>query len=160
MKPFFLLLVASAMSSTVAMGQCHLDHYSVAGGSLLRYPPLAQAALISGEVVVSFDVDTQGSPINVHALSGHALLADSTADMVKTWRLQSADQKVTSVKNCRVVFNYSILTPPKDPGCNKPVQPQILQVMFRGASRVEVGASPRFIHFCDSFSPDSAQSRR
>jgi len=153
MKPFFLLLVASAISSTVAVGQCHLDRYSIAGGSLVRYPPLAQAAGVSGEAVVSFDLDAQGSPINVHPLSGHALLADRTAEMVKTWKLQEADQQVTSVKNCRVVFSYSILWPSKDPGCNEMVQPQILRVLFQGAARVEVAASPRITHFCDSFPP-------
>jgi TonB family protein len=149
-----LLLFAIALTSTVAVGQCKLDKYSVVGGTLLRYPPLAQSAQIGGEVVVSFDVDSEGNLTNVRALSGHALLADSTAGMVRSWKLQSDDRMVTSVRNCRVVFSYSIL-PSKDPGCNELVRPQILRVSFEGAARVQITASPRFTHFCDSFGPDS-----
>jgi len=111
---------------------------------------MAQTAQIGGEVVVSFDVDSEGTLKNVHPISGHALLADSTAEMVKSWKLQSGDQTVTSVRNCRVVFNYSIL-PSKDPGCNEIVRPQILRVAFEGAASVEVSASPRYTHICDSF---------
>jgi hypothetical protein len=84
----------------------------------------------------------------VKALTGPALLADSTATMVKSWKLQSVDQVVTSVKDCRVVFKYSIL-PSKDPGCNELVQPQLLRVSFEGVARVQVAASPRYTHFCD-----------
>jgi hypothetical protein len=101
--------------------------------------------------VVSFDVDPDGKPMNVHALSGHVLLADSTAEMVKSWKLQSEDQVLKSVTNCRVVFSYSILPPAKDPGCNELVRPQILRVSFEGAARVQVTASPRYTRFCDSF---------
>ena len=145
-----LLLFTIAFTASVAVGQCRLDQYSVVSGSLVRYPPLAQTARIDGEVVVSFDVDSQGNLTNVHALSGHALLADATAEMVKSWKLQSGDQAVRSVNHCRVVFRYSIL-PAKDPGCNELVRPQILHVSFEGAARVEVNASPRFVRLCDSF---------
>lgn len=153
MKRPFLLLFAIALTSTFAVGQCKSDAYSVISGSLVRYPPLAQSAQIGGDVVVSFDVDPNGNLTNVRALSGHVLLADSTAEMVKSWKLKSEDQVLKSVTNCHVVFSYSILPPAKDPGCNELVRPQILRVSFEGAARVQVTASPRYTHICDSFGP-------
>lgn len=145
-----LLVAAFALISTLAAGQCKLEKYSVVNGTFLRYPPLAQTARIGGEVIVSFDVDSQGGLTNVRALSGHPLLADPTVEMVKSWKLLSGDEAVKSVRNCRVVFSYSILSA-KDPGCNEIVRPQILHISLEGAARVQVSASPRVIHFCDSF---------
>jgi len=135
----------------LAAGQCELNRYSVARGTLVRYPPLAQQAQISGEVIVSFDLDSDGNPDNMRVLSGPALLGDETVQMVRSWKLRLDDQVVTSVKGCRVLFNYSILFPAKDPGCNTIVRPQMLNISFVGASRVQVTESPRFMHICDSF---------
>jgi hypothetical protein len=35
------------------------------------------------------------------------------------------------------------------------VRPQILRVSFEGAAHVEIAASPRITHLCDSFGFDS-----
>jgi TonB family protein len=148
MKTLCFLLFAALLVPNLVAGQCRLDKDSLVGGTLLRYPPLAQQAQVGGEVIVSFDVDSEGTLTNVKALSGPALLSDSTAKMVKSWKLQSVDQVVTSVKDCRVVFNYSIL-PSKDTACNELVQPQLLRVSFEGAARVQVAASPRYTRICD-----------
>ena len=145
-----LLFSAIALTSSVAVGQCELRNYSVISGMLVRYPLLAQQAQIAGDVVVAFDVDSEGNPSNVRVLSGHALLAEGTAQMVRSWKLHLEDQLVTSVKGCRVRFSYSILQPAKDPGCDT-VRPQILNVSFEGAAHIQVAASPRFTRICDSF---------
>src|SRR5262249_37249530 len=130
-----IALAVVALTSTFVGEQCKLEKYSVVGGDFVRYPILAQTTMAAGEVVVSFDVDSEGALVNVRALSGHPLLQGSTAGMVKSWKLQSDDEAVKSVKNCRVVFNYSILAW-KDPGCNELVRPQLLRVSFEGAARV------------------------
>lgn len=146
--PRLLLLSAIALTSSGAVGQCELRNYSVTSGTLVRYPPLAQQSQIGGEVMVAFDVDSDGTASNVRVLSGHGLLAEGTAQMVRSWKLHSGGQLVTSVKGCKVRFSYSILLPAKDPGCND-VRPQILNVSFEGAAHVQVAASPRFTKICD-----------
>jgi TonB family protein len=50
------------------------------------YPPIAAAARIEGDVVISVVIDANGSVASEHVLSGPAMLQQSALDAVKKWR--------------------------------------------------------------------------
>jgi len=53
-----------------------------------QYPPLALATRVEGEVKVSFVLDTKGEVSSVEVLSGHSLLREATASVVKSWEFE------------------------------------------------------------------------
>ena len=50
------------------------------------YPPLARAARVQGEVVLSAVIDINGQITNLQLVSGHPMLVPSAIDAVKQWR--------------------------------------------------------------------------
>jgi len=50
------------------------------------YPPLARAARVQGEVVLSAVIDTNGQIQNLQLVSGHPMLVPSAIAAVKQWR--------------------------------------------------------------------------
>ena len=51
-----------------------------------KYPPVALGARIEGEVKVSFILDNKGEVTSVEVLSGHPMLREATAAIVKSWK--------------------------------------------------------------------------
>ena len=51
-----------------------------------KYPPLALAARIEGEVKVSFVLDDKGEVGSVDVKSGHPMLKEATAAIVRSWK--------------------------------------------------------------------------
>jgi TonB family protein len=51
-----------------------------------RYPPVAVAARIEGEVKVSFILDDKGEVASVDVKSGHPMLREVTTAIVKSWK--------------------------------------------------------------------------
>jgi TonB family protein len=73
------------------------------------YPPLAQAAQISGSVVVEVTVDEEGKVISARAISGHPLLKDAAVTAARGWtftptRLQGTPVKVLGT----ITFNFNL----------------------------------------------------
>lgn len=62
-----------------------------------KYPPLARAARIAGEVKLTFTLPANGKqPANVEVVSGHPMLKEAAIDNVKTWKFEnrnSVDRK-------------------------------------------------------------------
>jgi TonB family protein len=50
------------------------------------YPPIAAAARIEGDVVISVQIDANGSVTSEHAVSGPAMLQQAALDSVKKWQ--------------------------------------------------------------------------
>jgi TonB family protein len=50
------------------------------------YPPLALATRVEGEVKVSFVLDNKGEVASVEVLSGHPMLREAAAAVVKSWK--------------------------------------------------------------------------
>lgn len=50
------------------------------------YPPLARAARVQGDVVLSAVIDTNGQITNLQLVRGHPMLVPSALDAVKKWR--------------------------------------------------------------------------
>jgi len=53
-----------------------------------RYPADAIASRLSGDVVLEVHVDEDGSVVDIHTLSGDALLADAAGEAIRNWRYQ------------------------------------------------------------------------
>jgi TonB family protein len=51
-----------------------------------KYPPLALAARIEGEVKVSFVLDDKGEVASVDVKSGHPMLKEAAAAIVRSWK--------------------------------------------------------------------------
>ncbi len=51
-----------------------------------NYPPLARAARVQGEVVLSAVIDTNGQIQNLQLVSGHPMLVPAAISAVKQWR--------------------------------------------------------------------------
>jgi TonB family protein len=64
-----------------------------------KYPPLALAVRIEGDVSVAFEGRPDGSPENARIVSGHALLKQAALDAVAEWKLPavSAGQAVHAI---------------------------------------------------------------
>jgi protein TonB len=50
------------------------------------YPPLARAARVQGEVVLSALIDSNGQITNLQLISGHPMLVPAAISAVKQWR--------------------------------------------------------------------------
>ena len=50
------------------------------------YPPIAQAAQVSGTVVLDVTISTTGEVEDLKVVSGPAMLQEAAMDAVRTWR--------------------------------------------------------------------------
>jgi protein TonB len=50
------------------------------------YPPLARAARVTGVVLLSATISTDGSIKDLRVISGHTLLQEAAIEAVKQWR--------------------------------------------------------------------------
>jgi TonB family protein len=57
-------------------------------GQMPKYPPLALAARIEGEVKVAFVLNEKGEVSSVDVKSGHPVLREATAEIVKSWKFK------------------------------------------------------------------------
>jgi TonB family protein len=83
----------------------------MAGSAVKRvdasYPPVAQAAKVSGTVVVEITVDEEGNVINARALSGHSLLKDAAVTAARQWVFQPTTLQGQPVKVVgTLTFNF------------------------------------------------------
>ena len=52
------------------------------------YPPIARAARITGDVVLSFNVQGDGTVSDVNVISGSKFLVQRSVDAIKQWKFQ------------------------------------------------------------------------
>lgn len=71
------------------------------------YPPIAQAAHITGMVNLEFTISTKGDVTDVKVLGGHPMLQQAAIDAVKQWKYRPIllNEKPFAVRN-RAVFNF------------------------------------------------------
>jgi TonB family protein len=55
----------------------------------VQYPPIARAAHVSGDVVVSFSIDSEGHTVSVQTQSGHPMLRSAVEGQIKQWRFKT-----------------------------------------------------------------------
>jgi periplasmic protein TonB len=75
-----------------------------------QYPPLARAARVQGEVVLSAVIDTNGQITNLQLVSGHPMLVPAAIAAVKQWRYKPYllnGQPVEVETTITVIFSLS-----------------------------------------------------
>jgi hypothetical protein len=77
----------------------------------LKYPPIARAAHVQGDVVISFRVTAGGSTTDVSAVSGPVMLRGIVIDDVKAWQL---NEPVPNSGQLRKATFHFALEPPAD----------------------------------------------
>lgn len=77
----------------------------------LKYPPIAKAARVQGDTVVSFRVTAEGKTVDVVPVSGPMMLQGAAVDNVRAWRF---DPKAEIPEQPYKVTFHFLLTPPQD----------------------------------------------
>jgi protein TonB len=75
-----------------------------------QYPPLARAARVQGEVVLSAIIDSNGQINNLQLVSGHPMLVPAAIAAVKQWRYKPYllnGQPVEVETTITVIFSLS-----------------------------------------------------
>jgi protein TonB len=75
-----------------------------------QYPPLARAARVQGDVVLSAVIDTNGQITNLQLVSGHPMLVPAAIAAVKQWRYKPYllnGQPVEVETTITVIFSLS-----------------------------------------------------
>jgi protein TonB len=75
-----------------------------------QYPPLARAARVQGEVVLSAIIDSNGQITNLQLVSGHPMLVPAAISAVKQWRYKPYllnGQPVEVETTITVIFSLS-----------------------------------------------------
>jgi TonB family protein len=72
--------------------------FTPASYDLPNYPPIAVAARVGGEVVVTIEVDVNGGVVNQKIVSGHRLLQGAVLSVVGGWKfpMEASGQEIRS----------------------------------------------------------------
>lgn len=98
----------------------------------LKYPPIARAANVQGDVVVSFRQTSDGRTIDVTPISGPAMLQGVAVENVKAWRFKPKAELTEPAH--KITFHFQ-LNPPD--GGYDDIQP-VTKVFLDGTRRVQV----------------------
>jgi len=99
---------ALATLFVVAFGVCHAQAIVPASLPELKYPPLARAARVQGDVVVSFRRSPEGNAVDVTPISGSSLLQGTAVENVKSWRFEPGADAEEAVK---ITFHFRLNAP-------------------------------------------------
>jgi TonB family protein len=106
MRAWFLA-ASIALTCSVCQGQMAiLDRLPE-----LKYPPIARAAHVQGDVIVSFRQTPDGNTVDVTPISGPAMLQGVAAENVKAWHFAPPAEPAGQVY--KAVFHFQ-LNPPDD----------------------------------------------
>ena len=103
----WFLVTSIALTCRWCLGQTAIpDHLPE-----LKYPPIARAARVQGDVIVSFRQAPDGSTADVMPISGPAMLQGVAIENVKAWRF--APLSVPAGQVFKAIFHFQ-LNPPVD----------------------------------------------
>ena len=103
----WFLLVLLAQAANVCKGQAAIPDRLPE----LKYPPIARAARVQGDVIVSFQQTPNRSTVDVTPVSGPAMLQGVAVENVKVWRFATPEDHVG--QTYKAVFHFE-LNPPSD----------------------------------------------
>jgi TonB family protein len=73
-----------------------------------KYPPLARAAHIEGEVRLEFVLNQNGDPSSVTVISGHPILVPATVATVKAWKFEFPENAFQEGRKYETTFAYKL----------------------------------------------------
>jgi len=103
----WFLVTSFAVACSVCQGQATIPDRLPE----LKYPPIARAARVQGDVIVSFRQAPDGSTVDVTPISGPAMLQGVAGENVKAWRLAPSSESTGQV--FKATFHFQ-LNPPDD----------------------------------------------
>jgi TonB family protein len=83
-----------------------------------RYPPLAAVARVEGEVKISFRLDEKGNVSSADVLSGHPMLRESAAEIVRSWKFDLPKELYRTEWKYDTIFSYHMSGREVDQGQN------------------------------------------
>jgi hypothetical protein len=99
----------------------------------LKYPPIAKAARVEGDVVVSFRQTPEGGTTDVMAVSGPPMLHGVAIDNVKAWRFADLSEVASEPRTVKFHFRFI----PSDSGYDEDGTP-VTRVELDGVGGVRV----------------------
>jgi TonB family protein len=99
-----------------------------------KYPAVARAAKVSGEVIVEATVDSDGAVTSISIVSGHKLLNNAAEKAASNWKFSPLKHGVKD-RQVRLSFLFTLI--PSNKGT-----PDDLGVVFWPPYRVEVKDAP------------------
>ena len=101
------LLLATATLVNVSSGEPQINEFPAVISTVAPSIPLTAVALrLRGNVVVELTLDSGGTPISAHAVTGHPLLLEPTKQAALQWKFVTATETTRKV---RLVFVYPVL---------------------------------------------------
>jgi TonB family protein len=103
----WFLVTSFALTCSVCQGQAAIPDRLPE----LKYPPIARAARVQGDVIVSFRQAPDGSTVDATPISGPAMLQGVAVENVKAWRFAPPSEPTGQV--FKAIFHFQ-LNPPDD----------------------------------------------
>ena len=75
----------------------------------LKYPPIARAARVQGDVIISFRQAPDGSTVDVTSISGPAMLQGIAIENVKAWHFAPPSEPTGQV--FKAIFHFQLIPP-------------------------------------------------
>jgi TonB family protein len=107
MKRALLLVLSSFALCCLSLAQSPPDPI-LQSAQMPSYPPLALAARIEGEVKVSFVLDDKGEVASVDVKSGHPMLKEATATIVRSWKFELPKNLFRTEWKYDTTFRYHV----------------------------------------------------
>lgn len=104
----------------------------------LEYPPIARAAHVQGDVVVSFRQTPEGGTVDVTPVSGPAMLRGTAVENVKAWHFEPKAE--LAAQGYKVTFHFQLNPPDDGYDDSQPVTKAVLD----GTGQVQVISTLRW----------------
>jgi TonB family protein len=102
----FTLLAGKICDSGEAIASArHVEELTVVTTAAPVYPPIARAANVQGEVIVSVSVNAQGDVIAAQVLEGHVLLRKVAESAALKWKFNSLSQ-TSNTRVGQITFSF------------------------------------------------------
>jgi|GEM_PF-996251 len=104
------LVLAVALLNTGSLWTQTAPAPVLTGKPAIAYPPIALVAHVTGEVIVRFSIENDGSTSSVHGISGPQMLQEAVASQIKEWKFQ-IPLAMRAEREFEAVYHFGISAP-------------------------------------------------